>query len=210
MPSHYKLTYYDIMGLGEPIRYIFKLAEVDFEDDRIPKNDNTYPKLPADMKANLPWGSLPLLEVDGKKIGQSMTIVRFLANRFNLAGADDFEKAKCDEISDSIKDFGGEWRAIMQAQDDTKKAELMKKMKEETLPFYMGKYQKIVQDNGGKWMVGKNITWIDIVLAHYTTMIMNRTKMPIVDGFPVIKKLLDDVYSVPQIKKWISERPDTE
>lgn len=53
----------------------------------------------------LPWGNIPVLDVDGKRIAQSSAICRFLANRFKLAGADEFEKAKCDEIVDSMRDF---------------------------------------------------------------------------------------------------------
>jgi hypothetical protein len=49
MPE-YKLTYYDIKGLGEPVRYIFAVAGVDYEDYRIHKDDTTYPKLPAELK----------------------------------------------------------------------------------------------------------------------------------------------------------------
>lgn len=48
--SKYKLTYYNLQGLAEPIRYIFKVAGVEFEDNRIPKDDTTYPKLPPNIK----------------------------------------------------------------------------------------------------------------------------------------------------------------
>jgi len=54
----------------------------------------------------LPWGNLPVLEVDGKRIAQSAAICRFLGKRLNLCGADEFEAAKCDEIVDAVRDFG--------------------------------------------------------------------------------------------------------
>lgn len=34
MPS-YKLTYFNITGLGEPIRYLLSYGGVDFEDKRV-------------------------------------------------------------------------------------------------------------------------------------------------------------------------------
>jgi len=36
---------------------------------------------------------MPVLEVDGVKVPQSMTIARFLAKQFGLAGKDNFEQA---------------------------------------------------------------------------------------------------------------------
>ncbi|OXA40449.1 Glutathione S-transferase 1 [Folsomia candida] len=197
--SQYKLTYYDLQGLGEPARYLFKVAGVEFEDHRIPKNESTYPKLPADLK-----------DLDGKTIAQSSAICRFLALRFNLAGADEFEQAKCDEIIDAMRDFGRELMGVTMVPDeDAKKGELFKQLKEVTIPFYMGKFDKIAQENE-KWLVGKNMTWVDIVFAHCMTIFMNRSKIPLVDGYPALKKLIDDFYAVPQIKEWIAQRPNTD
>ena len=56
-------------------------------------------------------GQLPVLEIDGKTIGQSMTIARFLARRYSLAGKNDLEEAEADMLVDSMTDtFEGEWR----------------------------------------------------------------------------------------------------
>ena len=40
----------------------------------------------ASLKPALPYGQLPVLEVDGVTICQSMAIARYLANEFGLAG----------------------------------------------------------------------------------------------------------------------------
>ena len=54
----------------------------------------------------MPGGQLPVLEIDGEKIGQSISIARFLANKFNLTGKTEIEKAKADMILDCIQDIG--------------------------------------------------------------------------------------------------------
>lgn len=52
-----------------------------------------------------PWDQLPLLEVNGKKLAQSMTICRYLAKKFKLTGKDDWEEAKCEEYVDALSDL---------------------------------------------------------------------------------------------------------
>jgi len=54
---------------------------------------------------DFPYGKIPLLEFEGKKLSQSFAIARFLGKRYNLAGADEFEAAKCDEYVDAVKDI---------------------------------------------------------------------------------------------------------
>ena len=46
-----------------------------------------------------------MLEVDGVQLSQSMTIARFLANKFNLAGSNPLEKAQADMVVDCVTDF---------------------------------------------------------------------------------------------------------
>jgi glutathione S-transferase len=49
-----------------------------------------------------------MLEVDGKQLFQSGAILRYLANESGLAGKDEWEKAKVDEIFDFYKDVYAE------------------------------------------------------------------------------------------------------
>lgn len=39
MAPQYKLTYFNLTGLGEPIRYLFSYGNIDFEDNRIELSD---------------------------------------------------------------------------------------------------------------------------------------------------------------------------
>jgi hypothetical protein len=54
---HYKLTYFNMRGRGEPIRLIFALARQPFEDHRIEFTEW------ANYKHNTPSGVLPMLEI---------------------------------------------------------------------------------------------------------------------------------------------------
>ncbi|VDM69938.1 unnamed protein product [Strongylus vulgaris] len=73
---HYKLTYFDGRGAAEVIRQIFVLADEKFEDVRYTHEE--WPK----HKSEMPFGQMPVLEIDGQQLAQSHAIARFLAKRF--------------------------------------------------------------------------------------------------------------------------------
>jgi glutathione S-transferase len=50
-------------------------------------------------------GQLPILEVDGNVMYQSLSISRFLAKKFGLAGSDDLENYEIDNAVDNINDL---------------------------------------------------------------------------------------------------------
>jgi len=54
------------------------------------------------MILDYPWGTLPVLKVNGNVLAQSGAILRYLGKQFNLAGEDVFEAAKCDEMIDTM------------------------------------------------------------------------------------------------------------
>ena len=50
------------------------------------------------------FGHLPILEVDGKPLSQGSSIIRYLANEFNMAGEDNFQKAQADMILEILNE----------------------------------------------------------------------------------------------------------
>ena len=83
----YKFYYFNSRDRGELSRLIFAAAGQKFEDIRI--EGSQWPT----RKPEMPLSQMPVLEVDGVKLPQSMTIARFLAKQFGLAGKDNFEQA---------------------------------------------------------------------------------------------------------------------
>lgn len=53
----------------------------------------------------MPFGQVPVLEVDGKKINQSTAICRWLAKQHGLAGKNDWEALEIDAAVDTIHDI---------------------------------------------------------------------------------------------------------
>ena len=87
-----KLTYFDFHGgRGETARLALSLAGIPFEDDRVPGAD--WPR----RKPSTPFGSLPVLEVDGAIVTQSNGINRYVGKLADLYPSDPWQAALCDE-----------------------------------------------------------------------------------------------------------------
>ncbi|XP_068085034.1 glutathione S-transferase-like [Anabrus simplex] len=203
MARRIKLTYFDIKGVAEPIRYLLAYGGVDFEDNRIKRED--WPKL----KPNTPYGKMPVLEVDGKVAHQSLAIARHLARQFKLLGSNDWEALQVDAAVDTISDVRLAVRDMFFEEDHGLKAKKQQTLEKETLPFYLPRLDEQVKDNGGHFVGGK-LTWPDIQFAALHDFLGVMAGKPLTDGYPNLKGLYDKVNALPAIKAWIAKRPVTE
>ena len=208
--SGIKLIYFNLMGRAETARLILAQAGVSYEDKRIKKEE-----WPA-LKASLPMGQLPVLEVDGKTIGQSMAIARYCAKRFGLAGKDELEGALADQAVDQVSDFLDEVIKVMKEPEEAKKAEMGKQLKVEKLPALLASMEKLLKGQGGKYFAGSSLTWADIVVYQLVSLKVPRPNQPKalieesdLTGCPAISALVATVGALPNIKKWEQTRPVT-
>jgi len=201
MASKYKLTYFN-RGRGEPIRVIFALANVPFEDNII-QGVNW-----GAIKPTTPWGQVPVLEVDGVKISQTPSISRFLGRRFNLAGANELEATRCDELVDALLDVYNVWMtAYFGEKDPIKKAELQKNLNENLLPKYLTKMEQIQTENGGNFLVGKSATWADAWITNTFDRMEGTIGAGLLDKYPNLKKYKAAFFAIPSVKAYVDKRP---
>jgi len=150
MPN-YKLTYFNIRGLGEGPRLIFAQAGVKFEDHRLPMDSTEY-------KAISPFGQIPILEVDGQIIGQSAAIMRYLAHQYGLAGDTPLEDAQIDSITDAGKDFGQSTKDWWGVKFGMQQGDADTLYKETVLPArekFFTALEKFLDKSPSGWIVGK-------------------------------------------------------
>ncbi|XP_071440034.1 uncharacterized protein [Hetaerina americana] len=201
MAPKYKLTYFDAAGLAEPIRFLFAYGGADYEDVRFQRDE--WPQL----KDTTPFGHVPILEVDGKTVHQSVAICRYLAKQFNLAGADDWESLQCDMMIDTFSDLRDPVNKYFHEPDEDKKAERLKVLKEETFPFYLKKFDEEVAKNKG-YFVGGKLTWCDLYIVSLLQVMQDHMKMDSFgDEYPHLKKVYNTVLDIPSIKSWVERRP---
>ena len=82
-----KLSYFDFQGgRGEPARLALAIGGIPFEDDRVSTDW-------AKRKGQTPFGSLPVLDVDGQIVTQSNAINRYVGKLTDLYPADAWQAA---------------------------------------------------------------------------------------------------------------------
>jgi glutathione S-transferase len=93
-----ELLYFDGPGRAEPIRILFHIAGVDYNDARFPGKD--WPT----VKGTTPLGFVPVLKVDDKEYCQSVSLTRYAAKLAGWYPASELEALKCDMIAESINE----------------------------------------------------------------------------------------------------------
>jgi len=201
-----KLVYFDLYGRGEIIRIILHYAGVDFIDHRI-KNPFVDNSEWLKIKPTIPSGQVPALYWDGKLLSQSLSISRFLAKQFNLAGINNMESAMIDEMVDQVLEINEEWYAMTFEPDEDKKKEKKTKFYEKTLPLKLGMIEKRMDASGGQFLAANRLSWADLYFFQsMKTLFMTEPK--ILDPFSKLDCLMERVGNLPNIKKYISERPE--
>ncbi|XP_078578265.1 hematopoietic prostaglandin D synthase-like isoform X1 [Branchiostoma floridae x Branchiostoma japonicum] len=201
MAPKYKLSYFDMRARAEPTRMMFAAAGIDFEDDRIP-----FDKWPA-LKGTTPMGQLPVLEVDGFKLCQSMPIARFVAKETGMAGKTNIEQAQADAFVDEIVPLLPTLYdvAIDFPTDEAKRAEQAAEF-EKDMVRRLERCEKLCGSNG--FLVGNSLLWCDLVLHTVGDNIENY-KPGTLKSYPKLSRVMASVNANPKIAAWIAKRPDT-
>jgi len=200
-----KLYYFNSRGRAEGCRYVLAQTGIDYDDVRMDKAD-----WPA-FKPKTPQGKVPVLDDDGKMLGQSVAIGRYLARKHHLAGENVWESALCDMYVDQLGDIGPKLRPARMAanKDDKVKAkEEMDNLMKEAMPDFLKTFEKALTENGSGWLVGKQVTWADLFVAE----MMARTAefIPtLLDAYPHLKAFVAKVHALPAIKAYVDQRPVT-
>ncbi|RZC36261.1 GST N domain containing protein [Asbolus verrucosus] len=203
MAPAYKLTYFNGRGAAEPIRFLFKYGNIDFEDVRVEQDQ--WPQL----KEKTPFGQLPVLEHNGKQINQSVSIARYVAKQVKLAGKDDWENLEIDAIIDTLCDIRAKCAPIFYEKDEEKKKALKETVLNETIPYYLTRLDAIVQKNKGHLALGR-LTWADLYFSSSVPSYTSFAESDVISKYPNLKALQDKVYAIPAIKTWIATRAKTE
>ena len=106
--------------------------------------------------------------------------------------------------------FSTEAIPIHYAPDEAKKAELKKAFLAETLPNFLKHMEVTIKANGGKYLVGNDVTWADLAVANTIAALTGMLGSEWQKEAPALKAYVDGINNLPRIKKWIETRPKTD
>jgi len=72
--------------------------------------------------------------------------------------------------------------------------------------MYMGKFNKIVKENGGKFLVGSGPSLADFCMAHFINMMQERFPQ-VLTAYPDLTKAGEGILALPKVSEWIAKRP---
>ncbi|XP_045462158.1 glutathione S-transferase isoform X2 [Harmonia axyridis] len=202
MAPSYKVTYFNITALGEPIRFLLSYGGIEFEDCRVEMEQ--WPQI----KPNMPFGQLPILEHNGKKIPQSLAICRYLAKQVKLAGNDDWENLEIDSIVETINDLRQCIGKYHYESDEKVKERERAILFNEKMPFLLDRLENVAKDNNGHFALGR-LTWADLYFVSLLEYINFMLKKDLIENRPNLIAVKNNVLNVPAIKEWIEKRPKT-
>uniref|UniRef100_F1L9T7 Glutathione S-transferase 1 n=1 Tax=Ascaris suum TaxID=6253 RepID=F1L9T7_ASCSU len=200
----YKLIYFNGRGRAETIRLLFAQAQVKYEDVRIEKDQ--WPTL----KESMPFGQLPVLEMDGKRLAQSHAIEKFLARMFGLNGGDDWEAAKIDELILGLEDLFQKIVPWFKEQDEAKKIEIFKKLFDDEVTPFFRRYEQFLEKNGTGFFVGHDLSLADLAVFNMLSFFDSKLMPGHLKKYPHLDKFVHKIGELPNIKEWIEKRPRTD
>ncbi|EGZ23680.1 hypothetical protein PHYSODRAFT_344498 [Phytophthora sojae] len=194
-----KLTYFDGKGRAELTRLIFNYGGVAFIDDRVARAD-----FPA-LKPTLPFGQVPVLEVDGVTYAQSMAIARYAAKLSGLYPSDPVKALKADMFSCSLGELADAFIDIVfKTQDADEKTKKQKLFLDETVPKFFTALGKLVE---GKFILGDHISYADVQLMD---LVDNGIKWGIpsftLEAFPKLAAVVANVAAEPKIAAYLAQQ----
>jgi len=187
-----RLRYLEFPGRAQAIRDTLRIGGIDFVDEHL-----TYDQF-SDCRAagEFPFGGIPVMVIetrDGEHcVAQSNAILRFAGRLAGLYPVDDpLQALKVDEALGVGEDINCLLAPSLHEQDTDRKMAMRKVLAEETLPFWMDCFERLLVANGSTgFIVGNHLTIADLKLY----WIIDWLTMGILDGIP--KELPDGFNNV--------------
>lgn len=188
------------------MRLALTIGHVDFEDDRFAREQ--WPT----VKVSTPYGSVPVMTIDGDMYCQSDSMLRYAGKLAGMYPADDALKALfVDEVMETCNDLAtGLFR--YKGSDKEKLREDRIAFMKENVPRYWGGLEKRLEAMGAApFVMGEKVSIADLkILSVFTTVksgVMDFIDTDVLDSYPRLFKIYGEVMAIPEVAEWYTKHP---
>jgi glutathione S-transferase len=177
---------------------------------------------------SLMFGQMPMLAIDGLELVQSQSILRYIAKRSNLQGRSPEEEVKADmvrlvlffhrlaglililyccmQIAESINDLIMQLTSLPFLRNDPERLEATKHIAREKFRVMSARFEALLEENEGVFLVGTSLTYVDILLAHAITWFVEELGAEILENTPLLTELQIGIISLPEMKQFLRSK----
>ncbi|XP_022656938.1 glutathione S-transferase Mu 1-like [Varroa jacobsoni] len=195
-----KVGYWDIRGLAQPIRYLLAYKEVDYEDKRYscgpPPDFDLSQWFNEKFTLGLDFPNLPYLIDEDVKLTQNLTILRYLARKYDLDGQTSEEKRRVDLIEQQLTDFRTGWVRLCYSPTFAEERDAY----EQKLPDLLKPFSDYLGER--PYFAGDRLTYVDFLVYEMLAQHLVFSKT----SFAAYKNLIDFVERIealPTLKKYL-------
>ncbi|MEO8703873.1 MAG: glutathione S-transferase family protein [Kofleriaceae bacterium] len=195
-----KLTYFDApVSRGEECRLALHVAGVEFEDDRVKRED-----WPA-VKAAAPFGAVPLYTLPGQPpIAHSTAILTLIGRQHGLHPSDDVEAARHEGLMAFVEEMRHRVGPTMAIKDAAERKAAREAIATDFLPTWAGYAEKQIGD--GPFLSGAKLNVADIKLymgvRWFRSGVVDHIPGSVFDAFPKLVRHHDAVANDARIAAW--------
>lgn len=198
-----KLTYFDFPGSrGEEVRLALWIAGVDFEDKRLAFNEW------AELKPSTPFGSLPVLELEGRDpLGQSAAILAYIGREYGLHPSESWAAARHEALLAAGEELRGVVVPVLRIKDEAASKAAREELAAGYLPAW-GKFidNQLEQLGADPFVGGKELNVADLKLymcsKWFTSGGVDHVPAEVFEGCDRLLRLQQAVAEHPKVVAW--------
>jgi len=217
----YELYYWPgIQGRGEFVRLALEAAAADYVDvARMPEGDGmgvpALMRLLEDKATGRPPFAPPILKVGKQVIAQTANILLFLGPRLGLVPQADATRVWAHQLQLTIADLvteihdshhpisGGLYYHEQKPEAKRRAGDF----RAERLPKFLGYFEDVLERNGGQYMVGKAVSYVDLSMFQVIAGLnyaFPRVMARLQSGWPRLMALHQRVMARPRIAAYLA------
>jgi glutathione S-transferase len=202
------LHYFNVRARAEPIRLLLAHKAIQYTDHRI-----SFEEWPA-LKNTFETKQIPCLEIDGKKLFITLSILRYLSQKNGLYPTDRHDVYLSESLADFIGDLFSVFGKLMFVEKNPQDWETF--ITGEGLTKLKIVENRLLKNQGGKgYFIGSALSFIDFVVfqfvhSHFMLPGQEQRLAKLSTTLPTLKAYAERVLAAsPGIQAYLKTRPQT-